>query len=240
MALMAEMGLNAYLFSLSWSRILPSGVGVVNAHGLDFYDRLVDTLLARGITPLIKLYHWDLPLALHERGGWLNRDTAYAFADYAEIAARRLGDRVDWWLTHNEPWCTSYLGYGIGVHAPGIRDMQSAVVTSHHVLLSHGLALARLRAHTSASAQLGIAIDCYPVYPADERPETQVSVEHADIFRNRWFLDPVFRGSYPDGLFADLGVHPPAIEADDLSIISAPIDFMGLNYYTRMLVRPSD
>ena len=235
--LMAEMGLNAYLFSISWPRVLPSGVGTANARGLDFYDRLVDTLLARSITPLIKLYHWDLPQALHERGGWLERDTAYAFADYAEVVAERLGDRVDWWLTHNEPWCSSYLGYGIGIHAPGICDLQSAVVAAHHVLLSHGLALPRLRAHTRPSAHLGIAIDCYPVYPGDERPETRTSVERADIFRNRWFLDPVFRGSYPDGLFADMAVYPPHMEENDLSIISTPIDFLGVNYYSRMLVR---
>ncbi|MFL5666063.1 MAG: glycoside hydrolase family 1 protein, partial [Ktedonobacteraceae bacterium] len=145
-ALMAELGLGAYRFSISWSRVLPDGTGAVNARGLDFYDRLVDELLAKGITPLATLYHWDLPLALHDQGGWLKRDTALAFADYAELMGRRLGDRVDWWLTQNEPWCAAFLGYGNGVHAPGIKDMQAAAVAGHHLLLSHGLAMPRLRA----------------------------------------------------------------------------------------------
>ncbi|HEV2474115.1 MAG TPA: family 1 glycosylhydrolase, partial [Chthonomonadales bacterium] len=131
-ALMAQLNLNAYRFSLSWPRILPQGTGAVNERGLDFYDRLVDTLLASGIRPIATLYHWDLPVALQDRGGWLVRDTAYAFADYAEVVARRLGDRVDLWLTQNEPWCTAYLGYAIGIHAPGLRDKQLAVVAGHH------------------------------------------------------------------------------------------------------------
>src|SRR5579864_93329 len=145
-ALMADLNLNAYRFSLSWPRILPQGSGAVNQRGLDFYDRLVDALLARGIRPLATLYHWDLPIALQERGGWLARDTAYAFADYADVVARRLGDRVQWWLTHNEPWCSAYLGYALGIHAPGLRDKQLAVNVGHHILISHGLALPRMRA----------------------------------------------------------------------------------------------
>ena len=156
--LMAEMGLGAYRFSIAWPRILPEGTGKVNGRGLDFYDRLVDALLAKGITPAATLYHWDLPLPLHERGGWLNRETAYAFADYAEIVAQRLGDRVDWWITQNEPWVAAFLGYGVGIHAPGIRDIQSAVVAGHHLLLSHGLAVPRLRAATRATAQVGITL----------------------------------------------------------------------------------
>ncbi len=151
-ALMADLNLNAYRFSLSWPRILPQGTGAINERGLDFYDRLVDTLLARGIRPLATLYHWDLPMALQDRGGWLVRDTAYPFADYAEVVARRLGDRVQWWLTHNEPWCSAYLGYALGIHAPGMRDKQLAVGAGHHVLLSHGLAVQRLRAHLSPGA----------------------------------------------------------------------------------------
>jgi len=144
-ALMAELGLNAYRFSIAWPRILPQGTGTPNTRGLDFYDRLVDSLLAQGITPFVTLYHWDLPLALHEKGGWFNRDTASAFADYAEVVVRWLGDRVDWWVTLNEPWCSAYLGYGIGKHAPGIYDQQSAYTAAHHLLLAHGLALPRLR-----------------------------------------------------------------------------------------------
>jgi beta-glucosidase len=236
-ALMAQLNLNAYRFSLSWPRILPQGTGAVNERGLDFYDRLVDALLARGIQPLATLYHWDLPMALQDRGGWLARDTAYAFADYAGVVARRLGDRVHWWLTQNEPWCTAYLGYAEGVHAPGLRDKQLAVNAGHHALLAHGLSVPSLRAHLSPQAQVGIAIDFYPVYPADDHPETLLAVRQADTFRNRWFLDPILGGHYPDGLFTDLGVTPPPIYEGDFSLISVPIDFLGVNYYSRMLVR---
>ena len=239
-ALMAELNLSAYRFSLSWPRILPQGSGDVNERGLDFYDRLVDALLARGIQPLATLYHWDLPIALQDQGGWLNRDTAYAFADYAEVVARRLGDRVQWWLTHNEPWCSAYLGFALGIHAPGLHDKQLAVNAGHHVLLSHGLSVPRMRAHLSSQAQVGIALDFYPVYAADDRPETMRAVEHADIFRNRWFLDPVFRGRYPDGLFTGMEVSPPPSQENDLSIISTPVDFLGVNYYSRMLVRGAE
>jgi beta-glucosidase len=236
-ALMAELNLNTYRFSLSWPRIIPQGVGAVNERGLDFYDRLVDALLARGICPLATLYHWDLPVTLQDRGGWLNRDTAYAFAEYAEVVARRLGDRVDWWLTHNEPWCSAYLGYADGVHAPGVHDKNLAVIAGHHVLLSHGLAMPRLRAHISGQAQVGIAIDFYPVYASDDRPETLLATKRADTFRNLWFLDPVFRARYPDDLFTDLRVDAPPILEADFSIISVPIDFLGVNYYSRMIVR---
>ena len=236
-ALMARLGLNAYRFSIAWPRILPYGTGAVNEKGLDFYDRLVDALLARGISPLATLHHWDLPVALQDQGGWLKRDTAYAFADYAEVVARRLGDRVKWWMTHNEPWCIAYLGYSLGIHAPGLRDTQMAAGVGHHVLLSHGLAVSRLRAHTHAQAQVGIALDFYPVYAADNRPETLSGVERADAFRNRWFLDPIFRASYPEHLFADMGVIPPPVKDGDLSIIATPIDFLGVNYYSRMMVR---
>jgi beta-glucosidase len=236
-ALMSELGLNAYRFSIAWPRILPQGTGTVNERGLDFYDRLVDLLLARGITPLVTLYHWDLPLALHEQKGWLNRDTACAFADYAEVVTRRLGDRVDWWTTLNEPWCSAYLGYDTGVHAPGIRNKQSSYIAAHHLLLAHGLALSRLRAYTRKSAQLGITLNLTPVYAADDRPETLRAVERADKTSNRWFLDPIFRGNYPEGLFADAGVAPPPIRHDDLNIIATPIDFLGVNNYSRSLIR---
>ena len=236
-AIMAELNLSAYRFSLSWPRIVPQGTGAVNERGLDFYDRLVDALLAHGISPVATLYHWDLPVTLQDQGGWLNRDTAYAFADYAEIVARRLGDRVDWWLTQNEPWCSAYLGYADGIHAPGIRDKNLAVVVGHHVLLAHGLSVPRLRKHISPQAQVGIAIDFYPVYAADDRPETLLAIKRADTFRNRWFLDPIFRGHYPEDLFTDLKVEPPPILEDDFSIISVPIDFLGVNYYSRMIVR---
>jgi beta-glucosidase len=241
-ALMAALGLNAYRFSIAWPRILPAGTGTINQRGLDFYDRLVDELLARGIMPAVTLYHWDLPVPLHERGGWLNRDTALAFADYAEVVARRLGDRVDWWITHNEPWCAAFLGYGLGVHAPGMQDITAACAAGHHLLLSHGLALPRLRANVRSTVQLGITLNLYPIYPEDDRPETREAVERADAFSNRWFLDPLFRGRYPDGLFAAMGAAEPPIQAGDLETIAAPIDFLGVNYYSRKVVRalPAD
>ncbi len=236
-ALMDELHLNAYRFSISWPRILPQGTGAVNARGLDFYDRLVDALLARGISPLATLYHWDLPQALQERGGWPNRETAYAFADYAGVVAKRLGDRVQWWVTQNEPWCSAYLGYGTGIHAPGIQDMQAAVDAGHHLLLSHGLALSRLRAHINPEAQLGIAINLTQVYAVDDRPETLDGVARTDIFNNRWFLDPLFRGEYPPTLFPDLKTAPPPIKEGDMAIITTPLDFLGVNYYSRSLIR---
>src|SRR6185437_10154762 len=166
-ALMAQLNLNAYRFSLSWPRILPEGRGAINQRGLDFYDRLVDALLAHGICPVATLYHWDLPLALHAQGGWLARDTANAFADYAEIVARRLGDRVAWWITLNEPWCSASLGYGLGTHAPGIQNPQASVDAAHHLLLAHGLAVPRLRAFARADARIGITLNLTPITAAD-------------------------------------------------------------------------
>jgi beta-glucosidase len=236
-ALMADLHLNAYRFSIAWPRILPEGMGTVNARGLDFYELLVDALLAKGIQPFATLYHWDLPLALQQEGGWVNRDTAYAFADYAEIVAKRLGDRVAAWITLNEPWCSAYLSYGIGVHAPGIRDKQAAINAGHHLLLSHGLAVPRLRVHKAPTAQVGITLNFTPVYPADDRPETMRDATRASAFFNRWFLDPIVRGSYPDNLFADLGVAPPPIQEGDLATVAVPIDFLGVNNYSRSVVR---
>lgn len=236
-ALMAELHLQAYRFSLAWPRILPQGTGPINTQGLDFYDRLVDTLLAHQIRPVATLYHWDLPLALQERGGWLARETAYAFADYAEIVSRRLGDRVSWWVTHNEPWCTAYLGYGVGAHAPGIQDLSSSVTAAHHVLLSHGMAAARIRSHVQAESSIGITLNLTPIYAADESEATQQGIERLDVLHNRWFLDPLFHGTYPARLFSDLAVSPPHIEHDDMKVIATPLDFLGINYYSRSLIR---
>lgn len=233
-ALMKSLNLGAYRFSVAWPRILPEGVGTINQAGLDFYDRLVDALLAQEIVPAATLYHWDLPQALSEKGGWVNRDTAEAFADYAEVVARRLGDRVSLWQTHNEPWCVAYLGYGIGEHAPGIRDTSVVSAVAHHLLLSHGLALPRLRANTSASTQLGITLNFTPAYAGDDLPATRTAVEKAER-ANRWFADPIFKGRYPDGLFDDLGIAPPPVQTGDMEVISAPIDFLGVNNYTRAL-----
>ena len=235
--LMAELGLTAYRFSIAWPRILPSGRGQPNAAGLDFYSRLVDALLAANITPVATLYHWDLPLELYQAGGWRARDTAQAFADYAEVVARRLGDRVRWWGTHNEPWCTAYLGYITGIHAPGMRgDNQAAVDVAHHLLLSHGLAIPRIRAH-APEAQVGASLNLFPIFAGDERPETARAVQRADRLHNRWFLDPLYRGEYPAELFDDLGAAPPPIQDGDMEIIGTRADFLGVNYYSRWTVR---
>ncbi|HEY7349824.1 MAG TPA: GH1 family beta-glucosidase [Ktedonobacterales bacterium] len=236
-ALMAQLNLNAYRFSLSWPRVLPEGRGAINERGLDFYDRLVDALLARGIAPVATLYHWDLPLALHDQGGWPKRKTAFAFADYAEIAARRLGDRIAWWITLNEPWCSAYLGYGLGVHAPGIQQPQSAIDAAHHLLLAHGLAVPRIRSHARADAQVGITLNLTPIFAADDRAETWQGVERADVLHNRWLLDPLFHARYPERLFADLAAAPPPLESEDMALISTPLDFLGVNYYSRALIR---
>ncbi len=235
--LMARLGLGAYRFSIAWPRILPEGRGSINARGLDFYERLVDAVLAKGIKPFATLYHWDLPQALQDEGGWAKRETAYAFADYAEIVAKRLGDRIAGWITHNEPWVVSYLGNGVGVHAPGLKNIQTAVDVGHHLLLSHGLAVPRLRALVAPGTQVGITLNLTPVYPADERPETARDVALADSFNVRWFVEPLFRASYPDQFFANLGVNPPPIEANDMAIISTPIDFLGINNYFRWVIR---
>jgi beta-glucosidase len=234
--LMAELGLSAYRFSLSWPRILPQGRGKVNTRGLDFYERLVDSLLVRGITPVATLYHWDLPAALQDEGGWLSRDTALAFAEYAEVVARRLGDRVPRWITLNEPWCAAYLGYGVGVHAPGAKGMQSAVTAAHHLMLAHGLAVPRLRHHSRPASQVGVTLNLTPVYAADRRPETLVAQQQADRFHNRWFLDPIFVGAYPARFFERLAVAAPAMADGDLATIGAPLDFLGVNYYSRLVI----
>lgn len=240
--LLAQLGVSAYRFSVAWPRVLPAGTGAVNNRGLDFYDRLVDALLERHITPLITLYHWDLPAALQRDGGWLNRGTAHAFADYAEVVARRLGDRVRWWITLNEPWVVATLGHGQGLHAPGIADPQAAATAGHHLLLSHGLGIARLRGVLAPDAQIGIALNLSPIYAADDLLETREQVQEADITQNEWFLRPVFTGAYPERLFSLLGVQPPAIEAGDMETIAAPLDFLGVNYYARHIystpVRP--
>ncbi|HEV2583326.1 MAG TPA: GH1 family beta-glucosidase [Ktedonobacteraceae bacterium] len=235
--LMVELGLSAYRFSIAWPRILPEGRGAINPAGLDFYDRLVDTLLAKGIQPFATLYHWDLPSSLEQAGGWLNRATAYAFADYAELVTRRLGDRVTSWITLNEPWCSAYLGYGVGAHAPGLRNRQAAIDAAHHLLLGHGLAVSRMRAYLAADAQVGITLDLQQIYGADERAETARDMELAKAFNNGWFLDPIYHGAYPERFFEHLALNPPPIQEGDLAIIAAPLDFLGVNTYSRILIR---
>ncbi|GHO47874.1 GH1 family beta-glucosidase [Ktedonospora formicarum] len=235
--LMSSLGLGAYRFSIAWPRILPEGRGAINNAGLDFYDRLVDGLLAKGITPYVTLYHWDLPSPLQQEGGWVKRETAFAYADFAEVVAKRLGDRVTNWITLNEPWCSAYLGYGIGIHAPGVQDRQAALDAGHHLMLGHGLAVPRIRAHSAPNSQVGITLNLAHVYANDERPETQRDVALADAFSNRWFLDPILRGHYTEGFFEQLGLNAPPVQDGDLATISTPIDFLGVNNYTRLLVK---
>ena len=238
-ALMADLGVEAYRFSVAWPRVQPPGSGPVNPAGLDFYDRLVDALLARGITPWATLYHWDLPQPLEDAGGWPARDTAYRFAEYAGMVADRLGDRVKHFITLNEPWCSAFLGYASGRHAPGRSDGAAALAASHHLLLGHGLAVAELRSRVP-DAQVGITLNLYPVDPAHDGPGTQDAVRRIDGLSNRWFLDPVLRGAYPKDVMEDVAHVSDLsfVEPGDLERISTPLDFLGVNYYTRHVVAP--
>ena len=235
--IMAELGLKAYRFSISWPRIFPEGVGEVNRKGLDFYSRLVDKLLAHGIEPFVTLYHWDLPQALQDRGGWPSRDTAYAFAHYAETVAGELGDRVSFWITHNEPFVAALIGHFTGEHAPGIQDPSAAFSAAHHLLLSHGLAAQAIRAAASRKPEVGIVLNLHPVHPASPSEEDQLAARRFDGIINRMFLDPIFRGKYPEDIVELLGFLLPEIRPGDMETISVPIDFIGINYYTRSVAR---
>ena len=230
--LMRELRLQGYRFSVAWSRVQPSGAGAVNPRGLDFYDRLVDGLLARGIAPYLTLYHWDLPQALQDRGGWTARDTALRFADYADIVGHRLGDRVASIATHNEPWVVSILGHQSGVHAPGVKDRRHAMQVSHHLLLSHGLALQALRSR-GARSELGIVLNASPVVAATDRAEDTAAAQLEDGLLVRWYLDALLHGRYPSDVLAHLGTDAPVVRERDHEIIRAGLDFIGLNYYTR-------
>jgi beta-glucosidase len=230
--MMADLGLQTYRFSTSWARIRPDG-GDVNPQGLDFYSRLVDELLENGIKPWLTLYHWDLPQALEEKGGWANRDTAYLFADYAASVHDALGDRVDAWTTLNEPWCASFLSYIGGEHAPGRQSVADGLAAGHHLLLAHGLATRELRSRDE-SLQLGITLNLTVPDPVDPASPGDVdAARRIDGQFNRFFLDPIFRGEYPADLLADLdglGL-TENIRPGDLEIISTPIDALGVNYY---------
>ena len=234
--LLRELGANAFRFSISWPRIVPAGTGRVNQAGLDFYDRYVDELLGAGIEPLATLYHWDLPQALEDAGGWPRRETAERFAEYVEVVARRLGDRVPRWITVNEPWVIAWLGYGTGEHAPGRRSESDALAAAHHVLLAHGLAAEVLR-RTAPQAEVGVTIDLVAFRPLSETEEDAAAVRRLDGSRNRWILDPVLRGQYPQDTLDQFSPLAPPVEDGDLRTIAAPLDFLGINYYTRNVVR---
>jgi beta-glucosidase len=235
-ALMVRLGLPAYRFSVAWPRIQPTGRGPANQPGLDFYDRLVDTLCGHGITPLATLYHWDLPQALEDAGGWTARDTAERFAEHAGIVHARLGDRVATWTTLNEPWCTAFLGYAAGVHAPGRREPGAAFTATHHLLLGHGFAAQALRA--SGARQVSLVLNTSPV--SGLGPDSEAVTGLVDGLQNRLFLDPVLRGRYPlDVLavasrFTDLAF----LRDNDEQTIAQPLDLLGINYYEPILVTP--
>lgn len=234
--LLKALGVGAYRFSISWSRVIPGGRGEVNTAGLDFYDRLVDGLLERGIEPFPTLYHFDLPLALHKKGGWPERDTAAAFGEYAAVAAARLGDRVRRWITLNEPMVVALLGYLIGTHAPGRHHPGAYARAAHTLLLAHGEAVRAIRAASPHPAKVGIALNLSPVHPATDRAADRRAVEPFDRIGNRMFLDPILRGSYPPDLWQGFGPFAPPIRSGDLARIAEPIDFLGVNYYTRQVV----
>jgi beta-glucosidase len=235
--LMAEMGVKAYRFSIAWPRILPDGRGAVNPGGLDFYDRLVDTLLEKGIQPYPTLYHWDLPQALQDAGGWPNRDTARYFAEYAFIVGQRLGNRLTHWITHNEPFVAAVSGHFIGDHAPGIQDPMATFATGHHLMLSHGLAVQALRASTRGPLEIGIALNLSPIHPASESEPDRRAAALYDGILNRLFLDPILHARYPEDVVSTLGFLLPPMEPDDLKTIAEPIDFLGVNYYSRSVVQ---
>ncbi|MDQ1486061.1 MAG: beta-glucosidase [Actinomycetota bacterium] len=230
--LVKQLGLNAYRFSVAWPRVLPSGTGAVNQKGLDFYDALVDGLLAKGVTPFVTLYHWDLPQALQDKGGWPVRDTAYAFAEYASVVAASLGDRVANWTTLNEPLCSAWLGHLEGVMAPGIKDIAAAVPASFHLHLAHGLGVQAIRSGATLATSIGIVNNLSPVYPASDRPEDLAAARRADGHTNRWWLDPIHGRGYPQDMVDVYGVEPPVRE-NDLAVIAEPLDYLGVNYYFR-------
>jgi beta-glucosidase len=231
--LMKAIGLNVYRFSFSWPRILPAGTGMVNHKGLDFYDRLIDRLLEKGITPYPTLYHWDLPQALEDKGGWANRDTAVHFSEYAKILADKFGDRIKNWITHNEPFVVAIAGYFMGEHAPGRQDPVAAMNAAYNLILSHGLGLEVMRAVLPEDSQIGIVLSLSPVHPATGSDEDAKAARNMDGVFNRMFLDPVFKGSYPEDMLSIFGGFFPEIKSEDLKIMSKPVDFLGINYYTR-------
>lgn len=242
-ALMQSLGLKAYRFSIAWPRILPEGTGAVNQAGLDFYKALVDGVLEAGMTPFATLYHWDLPQALQDRGGWPARSTGDAFVEYAGVVSRALGDRVKNWITHNEPWCISFLSHQIGEHAPGWKDnWPAALAAAHHVLLSHGQAVPVIRANSPA-CEVGITLNFSWVEPASRSAADLNAARWADGYSNRWFLDPVYGRGYPADMvdaFTAAGFLPNGldfVQPGDMAAMAVPTDFLGVNYYTRDVVK---
>lgn len=244
--MMKDLNLPAYRFSTAWTRIFPEGRGRINQPGLDFYSRLVDGLLEAGIEPVICLYHWDLPQALQEQGGWPARETALAYGDYANTVTRHLGDRVKRWITHNEPTCAGLLGYQSGLHAPGFKDWKLALPAIHHLLLSHGFGVQAVRANVSGG-QVGMVIDPIPYEPASQSPDDYAASRWEDGYHNRWYLDPLFGRGYPADILSEhirMGNLPHAglnyVREADYELIASPTDFLGINYYRRGVVQTGD
>lgn len=233
--LMSQLGLGAYRFSIAWPKVLPDGIGEVNEAGLDFYDELIDGLLAAGIEPLPTLYHWDLPQALQDSGGWVDRTTAEAFADYAEVVVGRLGDRVSTWMTLNEPYVSAALGHVSGEHAPGHTSIAEGFAAAHHLLLAHGLATQRIRS-AAPGADVGIVLNFTPAESATTSAADIALTSVIQGWENEWYADPIFRGEYPAATVEALGWRCHEVLGDDMSIISAPIDVLGVNFYTRRIV----
>jgi beta-glucosidase len=237
-ALMKKIGLKAYRFSIAWARVMPQGKGAVNQKGLDFYARLVDTLISNGIEPLATLYHWDLPAALDDRGGWLNPDIASWFADYATVMYKRLDGGVKKWATLNEPWVVTDGGYLHGVLAPGHRSKFEAPIATHHLLRSHGAAVKAYRA--VGKNEIGIVVNLEPKYPASPSADDAAAVDRADAYMNRQYLDPVFLGQYPDELKEVFGEAWPQWPQEDFDLIKQPVDYIGVNYYTRSVTKHNE
>lgn len=242
--LLAWMGVKSYRFSIAWSRVMPTGRGPVNELGIAFYSMLVDGLIKRGIEPMITLYHWDLPQALEDEGGWRVRSTMDAFVDYVEIVSRHFGNRVKYWVTHNEPWCIAHLGHGTGEHAPGIKDIGISLQVAHHLLVSHGMAVPIIRAN-SPDAVVGITLNLCPAHCASNSVVDLEATRSFDGSFNRWYLDPIFGRDYPadkvvdykrDKVLPEEGPHP-FVEPGDMETISVETDFLGINYYSRAIIR---
>jgi beta-glucosidase len=232
--LVASLGVDLYRFSVSWPRVQPRGEGAWNEKGLAFYDRVVDGLLARGLAPHLTLNHWDLPQALQDKGGWASRDTVHRFVDYALGIQRRLGDRLAAITTHNEPWVVAVLGHEQGTFAPGIKSRKVALQVAHHLLLSHGLALQALR-DAGATAKLGIVLNLAHQMPLTDSEADRAQARLDDARGRRWYADPLFKGSYPAEVMAELGADAPAVEPGDMQVIATPLDYLGVNYYSRAL-----
>ncbi len=232
--LIRDGGFDAYRFSFAWPRLIPEGTGAINQPGIDFYDRLIDGMLERGIKPYATLYHWDLPSSLQDRGGWMNRDIAKWFADYAVLIQKKFGDRLASIATINEPWCVAFLSHFLGLHAPGYRDLRAGSRAMHHVLYAHGAATEAL--HAEGAKNIGIVLNLSHAMPASDSEADRYATHLWDGAFNRWYLDGLLRGRYPEDIAAILAPYLPEGHADDMKVVSTPIDWLGINYYSRSLM----